>query len=53
LSRSYAHFCPKVEAGEGRILQCPGQHEAQMSPECKTVWTKVKTAKAKAEAQAK
>ena len=52
-SRSYAHFCPKVEAGEGRILQCLGEHEAQMSPECKTVRTKVKTAKAKAEAQAK
>jgi Cysteine rich repeat len=47
------NFCPKVEPGEGRILQCLGQHEAQMSPECKAVWSKGKTSKAKAEAQAK
>ena len=47
----YDKFCANVEPGEGRILQCLGQHEAQMSAECKAIWTKGKAAKAKLEAQ--
>jgi hypothetical protein len=42
-----------VEAGEGRILQCLANHEAEMSSECKAIWAKGKAAKAKAEAGAK
>lgn len=30
-----AKFCPSVKPGEGRIMKCLSDHEADLSPECR------------------
>ncbi len=43
-SKDVEKFCAKVKPGEGRISQCLEQHEAQLSPACKTHRTQLKAA---------
>ena len=44
-------FCPGVEMGGGKLLQCLGDNEKSLSSSCKKVWgkpsSKKKTASAK------
>ena len=40
-------FCPTVNPGEGKIIQCLKKNEAQLSASCKNVFAQAKAAKSK------